>query len=325
MYTTDILRQLEEYKVEYQVLQEEMTSVQPQVEALHKMEAQNKTLTEQNKALMGQLELALSNVQRLEKNRVLLQSQLNRLEMQSRAQDVTIATLGNFINNLVEQKVDVEIPDDVRRILSQITFTERRKSEFKPQQNNLMKMFQKAPETPPDNKMMVKSLSTGKISLPNVLDQSMFRTNSLNAQAINNPELKSNSASNSTEKISKFFSNSHSNILQQRLNTQNTINSTMSGGAKIDIKIHDAEKDLNVKNNTNEKSVSLPLDFDSSKISPTNSVDSGVETPLSPKTINHHPLSNCDVTFTYNGTRELKHIKTIKDLSRNSSPDIIGK
>ncbi|XP_018567436.1 TBC1 domain family member 1 isoform X2 [Anoplophora glabripennis] len=325
VYTTDITKQLEEYKVEYQVLQEEMSSVQPQVEALHKMEAQNKTLTEQNKALMSQLELALANVQRLEKTRVLLQSQLNRLEMQSRAQDVTIATLGNFINNLVEQKVDVEIPDDVRRILSQITFTERRKSEFKPQQNNLMKMFQKASETLPDNKVMVKSLSTGKISIPNIVDQNMFRTNSLNAHAVNNPELKTQSQSNSTEKMSKFFSSSHNNILQQRLNAQNTVNSTMSCGAKIDIKIQDVENEPSTKNVANEKPVSLPLDFDTSKVSPTNSSDSGVDTPLSPKTISHHPLSNCDVTFTYNGTRELKNIRSIRNLSRNSSPDIIGK
>lgn len=297
-----------------------MSSVQPQVEALHKLEAQNKTLTEQNKALMGQLELALANVQRLEKTRVLQQSQLNRLEMQSRAQDVTIATLGNFINNLIEQKVDVEIPDEVRRIISQISFSERRRSEFKPQQNNLMKMFQKSHDLP-DNKVMVKSLSTGKIAVPSVMDQKEFRTNSLNAHAVNNPELKGQSPSNSTEKISKFFSSSHSNILQQRLNTQNTVNC----GAKIDIKIQDVENDANAKNVNDEKPMDLLLDFGGEKVSPTNSVDSGVETPLSPKTINHHPLSNCDVTFTYNGTRELKNIKSLRNLSRNSSPDIIGK
>ncbi|KAJ8916569.1 hypothetical protein NQ315_000213 [Exocentrus adspersus] len=304
VYTTDVTKQLDEYKVEYQVLQEEMSSVQPQVEALHKLETQNKTLTEQNKALMGQLELALANVQRLEKTRVLQQAQLNRLEMQSRAQDVAIATLGNFINALVERKIDVEIPDDVRRILSQISFTERRKSEFKPQQNNLMKMFQMASEPEPDNRAMVKSLSTGKIAVPSIMDQNMFRTHSLNAHAA-----KHQSPSNSQEKSSKFFSSSHNNILQQRLNTQNTV-------AKIDIKIQDVES------TGNEKSVSLPLD---SKISPSNSVDSGVDTPLSPKTVDHHPLSNCDVNFTYNGTRELKNIKSLRNLSRNSSPDIIGK
>ncbi|KAJ8967022.1 hypothetical protein NQ314_003139 [Rhamnusium bicolor] len=329
VYATDIAKQLNEYKVEYQVLQEEITSVKPQVEALHKLEAQNKTLTEQNKALMGQLEMALANVQRLEKTRVLQQSQLNRLEMQSRAQDVTIATLGNFINNLVEQKIDIEISDDVRRILTHISFTERRKSEFKPQQNNLMQMFQKTPETHPD-KLMVKSLSMGKITVPTNVDQNKFRAHSLNAQT--NPELKtlemqsSTSSSNSTEKLSKFFSSSHHNILQQKLNAQNTINSTVNN-SKIDIRIQEFENDVTIKNTIVESSLPLSekLDFDDSKVSPSNSVDSGVCTPVSPKTTDHHPLSNCDVTFKYNGTRELKNIKSIRNMSRNSSPDIIAR
>lgn len=104
VFTTDITKQLNEYKVEYQVLQEEMQSVQPQVETLHKLETQNKTLTEQNKNLMTQLEIAIGNVQRLEKIRVLQQSQLNKLEMHSRGQEVTIVTLGSFIETLVSTK-----------------------------------------------------------------------------------------------------------------------------------------------------------------------------------------------------------------------------
>lgn len=107
IYTTDVGRQLEEYKVEYQVLQEEMASVQPQVEALRKLEAQNTTLVAQNKALSGQLELSNANVQRLEKTRVLQQAQLNRLEMQSRGLDVTIATLGGFISRLADDTVTI--------------------------------------------------------------------------------------------------------------------------------------------------------------------------------------------------------------------------
>ncbi|XP_015836514.1 TBC1 domain family member 1 isoform X1 [Tribolium castaneum] len=285
VYTTDISKQLNEYKVEYQVLQEEMTSVQPQVEALHKLESQNKTLTEQNKALMAQLELALSNVQRLEKTRTLQQAQLNKLEMHSRALDVTIATLGNFLNTLIEQKVEIEIPDDVRRILNQISYSEKRKSELKPQ-NNLMKMFQKSE----NDKALVKSLSTGKIMLPVTLDQNILRSNSLEK---------------SPQKTSQFFSSSHNHILQQ-FNNNN----------KIDIKVQ--ECDLN-------KSISLPLDSYHEKVSPCNSVDSGVGTPSSPKPGDHHPLSNCDVNFTFHGTRELKNIKSIRNMSRNSSPDIIGK
>lgn len=79
------------------MLQEEMASVQPQVDNLHKLEVQNKTLTEQNKALMAQLELALSNVQRLEKNRTLQQASINRMEMQSRGLEVPTSRI--LLNN----------------------------------------------------------------------------------------------------------------------------------------------------------------------------------------------------------------------------------
>lgn len=279
-----------------------MSSVQPQVDALHKLEAQNKTLTEQNKALMGQLELALSNVQRLEKTRTLQQSQLNRLEMHSRGLEVTVATLGNFINNLIVDKVDVEIPDEVRRILAQITISERRKSDVRPQ-NNLLRMFQHA--THPD-KHMVKSLSTGKITLPVDFDQNMIRSNSLNTNT-----LKQNQTTQ--QKVSNFFSTSHNNILQQRL----------YNNSKIDIHIQDFEKNLN------EKNINLPLDENledfSNETSPTHSIDSGVGTPNSPKNTEHHPLSNCDVNFTFNGTRELKNIKSLRNTMQNSSPDILTK
>lgn len=283
-----------------------MNSAQPQIEALHKLEAQNKILTEQNKALMGQLELTLSNVQRLEKMRVLQQSQLNKVETQNRALDVTISTLGSFINSLIEDKVDVEIPDDVQRILSHLNFSERVKSEVKPQQNNLLKMFQKSPD-----KMMQKSLSMGKINLPPNSEHNRSRTNSLSQNKDILPNLET-TPSNSAEKISKFFSNSHHNILQQKHNSQNNL----LNNAKIDITVQEFEHE-EISNALTKK-----IDFDANKISPTNSEDSGVGTPNSPKET--HPLSNCDVTFTFNGTKELKSIKNFKNL-RQCSPDILSK
>lgn len=303
VFTTDISKQLNEYKVEYQVIQEEMISVQPQMEALQKMEVQNKALT-------AQLELALSNVQRLEKTRTLQQATINKLEMQNRAFEVTIATLGSFINNLMEEKVDIEIPGEVRRIISEITVSERRRSDAKTQ-NNFMKMFnnRQSPEKP-----MVKSLSTGKIMLPVGFDQNALRSNSLNTKALAE-DLKAENASIGTQKVSQFFSSSHNDILK-RHNSQGLLNT-----AKIDIKIQEFENDLNVKNTNAEKSISLPLP--ENKTSPTHSIDSGLGTPLSPKEI--HPLSNCDVNFTYNGTRELKTIKSLKNMTRNSSPDIVTK
>lgn len=328
VFSSDVSKQLNEYKVEYQVLQEEMSSVQPQVETLHKLEKQQKTLTEQNKNLMTQLEIAIANVQRLEKIRVLQQSQLNKLEMHSRGQEVTIVTLGCFIESLIEKKLDIEeIPDDVRRILSQIKATERRKSEVKqPQQtNNLMRMLQKSSTTDTSgdgSKHMVKSLSTGRINVPQnlVTDQNVFRTNSLNNEAVMDisknalQHQQRQSPNTSTEKISKFFSSSHNNILQQKLTAQNNILNT-----KIDIKVQEFESE---KRNDNDRLISdnnnCPA-YHHDKISPTNSIDSGVGTPNSPKLLptsldNNHPLSNCDVNFTYNGARELKSITNAKNI-----------
>lgn len=293
VFTTDVSKQLEEYKVEYQVIQEEMISVQPQMEALQKLQVQNKTLMEQNKALMAQLELALSNVQRLEKTRTLQQASINKLEMQNRAFEVTIATLGAFVNNLIEQKVDVEIPGDVRRIISQITISERRRSDPK---NNLIKVFGRgSPE-----KSMIKSLSTGKITPPNApTNDNMLRSNSLNTRS-----------QQQQQKVSNFFSNTHSNILQKQLSQQNLM---FNSNAKIDIKIQDFERTGGGGGEGEEE-----------KISPSHSVDSGLGTPSSPKE-NVHPLSNCgDVNFTFNGTRELKTIKSLRHMARNSSPDIMG-
>lgn len=395
VYTTDYTKQLNEYAVEYQVLQEEMLSVQPQVESLHKLEALNKTLEDRNKALTAQLELALSNVQRLEKTRTLQQSQINKLEVQSRSADVTIGTLATFIHDLIEDKADIEVPGDVRRIISQFNFAERMQSEKK-NSSNFMNMFKKANESnsrAQANRLMVKSLSTGKIGLGAIADQSEMRSNSLNPN-----ELKPRNS---------FFSNSHSQILQQRLQKESPL-----VNSKVDITIQDYVEEENNKNelknieiktpilpnpNLNMRSIDLtsagqtsistsdsnrenirksesgsdksesilknlgPINViansnadkmnlnlkgsvdinlnknarttpeDPNKIanqtkespkSPTPSIDSGVS---SPKDLEPHPLSNCDVNFTFHGTRELKTIKSLRNMSRNSSPDMIAK
>lgn len=45
-----------------------------------------------------------------------------------RTLEVTVATLGNFISSLAYGKTDIEIPNDVLRILSQLNMVERRRS-----------------------------------------------------------------------------------------------------------------------------------------------------------------------------------------------------
>lgn len=53
----EISKQLNEYRVEYQVLQEEMISVKPQIENLEKFKLQNKQLTQEVTQLSEQLEV----------------------------------------------------------------------------------------------------------------------------------------------------------------------------------------------------------------------------------------------------------------------------
>ena len=53
----EIAKQLNEYRVEYQVLQEEMLPVVPQIENVQKLELLNKQLTQQNAHLNEQLEV----------------------------------------------------------------------------------------------------------------------------------------------------------------------------------------------------------------------------------------------------------------------------
>ena len=55
----EMAKQLNEYRVEYQVLQEEMLSVKPQIENMEKLELLNKQLTNQNAHLNEQLEVSV--------------------------------------------------------------------------------------------------------------------------------------------------------------------------------------------------------------------------------------------------------------------------
>lgn len=54
----EITKQLNEYRVEYQVLQEEMMSVKPQIESLEKFKILNKQLTQEVAQLNEQLEVS---------------------------------------------------------------------------------------------------------------------------------------------------------------------------------------------------------------------------------------------------------------------------
>lgn len=282
-------------------------AVQPQVDQVHKLELEHKRLKEQNKKLQAQLEQVLANCQGLETIRKVQQSEINRQEVEKRGLEVTISTLGHFINDLIEDKKVTEIPGDVRRMVSEIIFVEKKK------QGN---MQQKSRNTPV-NKPLIKSQSTGRLQLNSNAYHEEIRFNSLNAQTRDDLQ-------RTVQRTSNFFSNQHNNILKQKL--YHNVSPNLSN---IDLTILENDNEENEKNNNmNDINTTLVSNTPSSPnnntptlIIPTEILE---ETISDTKKIDNHPLSNCDVAFTFGGTRELKHIKNNRSLSRNSSPNLMN-
>ncbi|XP_014210868.1 TBC1 domain family member 4 isoform X2 [Copidosoma floridanum] len=343
----EMAKQLNEYRVEYQVLQEEMISVKPQIENMEKLELLNKQLVSQNTHLNEQLEIAMANLERLETTRTHHQANLHRLESQNRSLEVTISTMGSFIQQLIDSKTDIEIPGDVRRIVAQLSSVEKRRSN-----SNLRSLPGRVIEDNNNKYDMKKSNSAGK-------DSRLIKTNSMMEppyplkSALSQPNLGSK-----LEKVSSFFANSHNHIKQQRaqmaairsdagsnetVNSSNSLNGNDENDSKtsnIDIQItdnsvnsgsdnHIAQNGSSLKIDTIaalEKSVSLPrntrMPLKSSKSAyelgsvmkiPTTKLEDTNSDSLTNLSGTMHPLDTCsDVNFKYGGTTKLKSIKPIR-------------
>ncbi|XP_034946750.1 TBC1 domain family member 4 isoform X2 [Chelonus insularis] len=360
---TEIARQLNEYRVEYQVLQEEMLSVKPQIENMEKLEMLNKQLTQQNAHLSSQLEAAVNNLQRLESTRSMHQTSVHKLESQNRSLEVSIATLGAFIQQLAETRSDIEIPGDVRRIVAQLSVAEKRR-------NSSARSFPlKVIEDNNKRYEPTKSNSTGRDS-KNLLKSSIEPPYPLKS-ALSQPNL-----GTKLEKMSSFFANSHNHIRQQRAqiaalrsdsfgsptalninlnnnndtNNNNNINNDENDPktVNIDIQITDVnpttdnviQSDSNLKIDTGnlEKSTSLPLNV-KMKLKPTKSAYELGSVRKIPTTKLEdtsdgiaslsgtiHPLDSCsDVNFKYGGTTKLKSIKPIRLSGQSGQSENLNK
>lgn len=349
----EIAKQLNEYRVEYQMLQEEMLSVKTQIENIEKLEAVNKQLTQQNNYLSSQLDVAVSNLQRLESTRVMHQSSVHKLESQNRSLEVTVTALGAFIQQLTETRTDIEIPGDVRRIITQLSIAEKRRY------NNAKSFPLKVIEDNNNRYEPMKSNSTGRDS-KSLLKGNMEPPYPLKS-ALSQPNL-----GTKLEKMSSFFANSHNHIRQQRaqiaalrtdgpsdrIGVNNNNNNNDENDPKtvnIDIQITDTvsttmdnviQSDSNLKIDTVnlEKSTSLPLNV-KMKLKPTKSayelgsVRKILTTKLEDTTDNVtnlmgtiHPLDSCsDVNFKYGGTTKLKCIKPIRLTSQGSQGESLNK
>ncbi|XP_068153122.1 TBC1 domain family member 1 isoform X2 [Drosophila tropicalis] len=120
VFTMDIGKQLAEYNVEYNVLQEEITTTNHHLEMLNREKTQNQHLEQQ-------LQFAQSSIAQLETTRSSQQTQISSLQSQVQSLELTIQTLGRYIGQLVEHNPDLELPSEVRRMLQQLDDLERQR------------------------------------------------------------------------------------------------------------------------------------------------------------------------------------------------------
>nr|XP_036233743.1 TBC1 domain family member 4 isoform X2 [Bactrocera oleae] len=120
VFTLDVSKQLTEYNVEYNVLQEEISTANHHLEMLNREKTRNMHLEQQ-------LQFAQSSIAQLEKTRSSQQTQITSLQTQVQSLELTIQTLGHFVAQLAEQNVELELPGDVRRILQQLDDLERQR------------------------------------------------------------------------------------------------------------------------------------------------------------------------------------------------------
>ncbi|XP_071628429.1 TBC1 domain family member 1 isoform X1 [Temnothorax longispinosus] len=329
----EITKQLNEYRVEYQVLQEEMLSVKPQMENLERFKLRNKQLTQEVAQLSEQLEITMSNLHRLETARSMQQATIHKLESQNRSLEVTVATLGAFIQQLADTRADIEVPGEVRRIIAQLSMVEKRRNAGT--KSYPLKVIE-------DNKHgMIKSNSTGRES------QNLLRNNSMDTPFPLKSTLSQPNLATKLEKVSSFFSNSHNHIQRQRAQLaalRNEYSEQVVRGnndendpktVNIDIQITDTmnlannplpqnESNLKVPATNLEKSISLPLklklkssksayELGSVRKVPTSKLEVTSNDSLTNLTGTIHPLDTCsDVNFRFSGTTKLKSIKPVK-------------
>lgn len=294
------------------------------------------------------LQITMSNFHRLETARSMQQATIHKFESQNRSLEVTVATLGAFIQQLADTRADIEVPGEVRRIIAQLSMVEKRRNVGT--KSYPLKVIE-------DNKHgMIKSNSTGRES------QNLLRNNSMDTPYPLKSTLSQPNLATKLEKVSSFFSNSHSHIQKQRAQLAALRNEYSEQAVKgnndendpktvnIEVQITDTmnlannpvsqnENNLKIPAINLEKSISLPLklklkssksayELGSVKKVPTSKLEVTSNDSLTNLTGTIHPLDTCsDVNFRFSGTTKLKSIKPVKssqsqeDSSNKQKPD----
>ncbi|XP_055716337.1 TBC1 domain family member 4 isoform X3 [Phlebotomus papatasi] len=276
-FSMDVSRQLSEYQVEYHVLQEEITTQNQHIETLNRTK-------EANLELETQLQIAQSTISQLEKSKFTQQNQIHALQSQVQSLEVTVETLGAFVNQLINAKHDLEIPGEVRRIVQQIHNVEQRKAK------------------------------------PVFMDRKIGKSISVNSHLgmglkILEEGNESMDSGSHGRKKSPFFENTFEQIRQQkaamRLSSFDEAASHVAKKDEIKLPEHIEKAISNMKSpNEIDSGIATPMTPQSSPANKAKDSDSSTEgaSSLEPPA---HPFSNCeDINFRFNGTTQLKTIRT---------------
>lgn len=272
VYTINIARQLMDYKIEYNVLKEETSNTDQHLENL-------KLSREENKALQRQLQIAESNIERLENIRHTQQQDTQSMQIQIQSLEVTIQTLGDYLTSLSIHRTDIDIPTDIRRLLQQLEYqhNQQRQQQMKRRPVFLDRKIGKSVSV---NNSMGMSLKV--LVEQNENDQAMLQTPP--SAVTPTPTTPEPSPVASAPK-KKYFEKALEQIKRHQVVKMNskTVNRESPERARI---IEQA------------------------------AIDEGVEPELEMGSTSDHPLSSCsDINFQFN-TMQLKSIKTTNNLRK---------
>lgn len=254
-------------------------------------------------------QFAESSIAQLEKTRSSQQSQIQSLQMQVQSLETAVETLGQFMLQLTQKDNDLDMPDDVRRIIQQIGNLDAQRKR------------------------------------PIFMERKIGKSMSMNAN-LGFPlkvleELEN--IDNSNRSKSAFFENTYMQLRKQGIRNRSNHIEPKSETIRdenhpptLDEHIKSSEETSNLNNNNHNGNSPAVIDF--VRMNRQNDgLDSGIATPLSPKEnsitnivesipsgissiVNDHepspelphPFGNCeDVSFQYSGTTQLKLLRPI--------------
>uniref|UniRef100_A0A2M4B9S9 Rab-GAP TBC domain-containing protein n=1 Tax=Anopheles marajoara TaxID=58244 RepID=A0A2M4B9S9_9DIPT len=312
VFQCDFSRPLIEYQVEYNVLQEEMTSQSHHLEGY-------KRLKEDHQQLATQFQFAQSSLMQLEKTRLAQQEQIQSLQSHVQTLENTVHTLARYIEQTVETKSDTVLPAEICRILEQMQDLQH--------QQQLQAQKKRSPIFV--DRKIGKSISfNSNLGLAlNVLEEA-------------NEQADGQGGSGTPTKKKPYFQNSFTQIRQQRAslwlhkleecNTSPEHGSTggpASVGTSTGTKILSSSTTNNNSNQSDDSGIATPISPQMHAPSTTPMVaESRPLVPLSATTtFDSHPLSSCgDVPVQYNGTTQLKSLKPRAQSRHGSVSSIVS-